>query len=499
MPARFSLLPSGFFPWLRAIPEARLDSDPVVSVMIPPRDFMECQKMKNTFGAQVLTRLAIPLVLVSAAVLPQTASAIPLVVSEFNSLYVGVDGTVSTAVSGVETYDFVGLGIRSTDPGLTGNAPFGGNPDGTLGVAGGATLNLNYRPATIGAPAFRPLDNSVLVGGALNSSGTLNVNGGSVNAPMLFAGQADNARPSSGTVNITSGGQFNATLDSGPAGPIPGFPAVNIGRGLGSTGNVTVSGAGSQLNAAAGMISVGREGTGSLSVLGGGTVTAGNTVFLSTVSGTGSSSVLVQGAGSKLDAGSSDILTGIAIDKSSAVTHGTAELNVRDGGEVKGNVFLGAGGTLKGDGLIIGNVSNSGGIVSPGNSPGTLHINGNYSQNGGVLVIEIAGPSVFDMLDVTGTAVLDNVLIRFTFTGGYGPSAGDQFDFFKASAINFIAPSFEIVGLQNGFQYGVSDVNGILSLNARSDGTPLPEPYTLLLTSLGLLMIAVFRARRGQE
>jgi hypothetical protein len=40
---------------------------------------------------------------------------------------------------------------------------------------------------------------------------------------------------------------------------------------------------------------------------------------------------------------------------------------------------------------------------------------GDYSQDGGLIVIEIAGPSAFDILDVTGAVMLDNVLIRFVF------------------------------------------------------------------------------------
>lgn len=418
-----------------------------------------------------------------------SAKAIPVVVSEFNSLYVGVDGTGSKSVSGTETYDFVGLGVRSTDPLLTGNSPFAGNPVGVLDVATGATLNLNYLPGTIGAPIQRPLDNSVLVGNSVGATGTLNVTGGTVNAPMLFAGQADNGRPSTGTVNITAGGQFNATLDSGATGPLPGFPAVNIGRGLGSTGSVTVSGAGSALTAAGGMLSLGREGTATLNVQSGGVVTTGNTVFLSSVSSAGSSNVLVEGAGSRLDAGTSDILVGIATDKSNALTHGTAELNVRDGGEVKGSVYVGAGGTLKGNGLITGNIVNNGGTVLPGNSPGTLHVNGNYSQTGGLLVIEIAGPSIFDMLDVTGSVLLDNVLIRFVFTGGYGPSAGDRFDFVQAASLSLKDLSFEVGGLQDGFLYAVSDSNGMLGLTARSAGVPVPEPESIVLTALGVLMV----------
>ena len=38
------------------------------------------------------------------------------------------------------------------------------------------------------------------------------------------------------------------------------------------------------------------------------------------------------------------------------------------------------GGVLGGDGTVIANVSNTGGTVAPGASPGTLTINGDYTQ-----------------------------------------------------------------------------------------------------------------------
>jgi T5SS/PEP-CTERM-associated repeat protein len=252
---------------------------------------------------RLMPRMA-SIVLAVAIALPATgALALPTVVNEFNSLYVGVDGVGAASVSGTATYDFVGIGVRSTDPQLTGHAPFAGNPVGTLDVGVGATLNLNYLPGTIGAPVFRPLDNSVVVGNSLGTTGTLNVSGGAVSAPMLFVGQADGLRPSTGTVNITAGGQFNATLDSSATGPLPGFPAISIGRGLGSVGTINVSGAGSRLDASVGMMSLAREGNGTLNVQAGGVVAVGNTVFLSTISSAGSATVRVDGPGSMLDAG----------------------------------------------------------------------------------------------------------------------------------------------------------------------------------------------------
>ena len=59
------------------------------------------------------------------------------------------------------------------------------------------------------------------------------------------------------------------------------------------------------------------------------------------------------------------------------------------------------------------------GTVSPGNSPGTLTIVGNYTQgSSGNLAMEIAGPNNFDRLVVSGTASLAGTLTVTTVNGG---------------------------------------------------------------------------------
>jgi hypothetical protein len=63
------------------------------------------------------------------------------------------------------------------------------------------------------------------------------------------------------------------------------------------------------------------------------------------------------------------------------------------------------GGMLTGDGLVVGNVINSG-TVSPGLPLGQLTINGNYTQTvAGVLMIELGGTTtnLYDRLQVTGS------------------------------------------------------------------------------------------------
>jgi outer membrane autotransporter protein len=75
-------------------------------------------------------------------------------------------------------------------------------------------------------------------------------------------------------------------------------------------------------------------------------------------------------------------------------------------------VFVNPAGLLGGHGVLFGHVFNSG-VVSPGTSPGTLHVKGNYAQSStGTLRIEVGGrkSGQFDVLEVGGHASLDGTL-----------------------------------------------------------------------------------------
>lgn len=96
------------------------------------------------------------------------------------------------------------------------------------------------------------------------------------------------------------------------------------------------------------------------------------------------------------------------------------------------NVFSGA--TLGGSGYIVGNVVNNG-IVAPGNSPGSLLIEGDFTQtSSGTLQIEVASGSVFDELIVFGTATLGGTLEIQNFNGNT-LSYGQQIPFLYADSI----------------------------------------------------------------
>ncbi len=90
------------------------------------------------------------------------------------------------------------------------------------------------------------------------------------------------------------------------------------------------------------------------------------------------------------------------------------------------NVLINPTGALSGMGTIVGNVINSG-ILSPGSSPGTMTINGNYTQNSNsTLLIEIASDRSFDQVAVGGSAQLEGTL-QVQLLDGFVPDAGSKF------------------------------------------------------------------------
>ncbi|TSA34114.1 MAG: hypothetical protein D4R65_06725 [Verrucomicrobiaceae bacterium] len=89
---------------------------------------------------------------------------------------------------------------------------------------------------------------------------------------------------------------------------------------------------------------------------------------------------------------------------------------------------------MTGHGLLNGDLLNQG-TVAPGNSPGTLTISGNFTQTStGTLQIQIASPTVFDQLVVSGTASLAGTLQVESY-GGYQLQYGEQFTFLHAGSI----------------------------------------------------------------
>lgn len=88
---------------------------------------------------------------------------------------------------------------------------------------------------------------------------------------------------------------------------------------------------------------------------------------------------------------------------------------------------------LGGSGTLTGNLLQTGGILAPGNSPGTFTVDGDYTLSGGTLSIEIAGLAAgsFDRVLVSGMATLSAGAVSVSLSG-FSPVAGDSWDIVEA-------------------------------------------------------------------
>lgn len=151
------------------------------------------------------------------------------------------------------------------------------------------------------------------------------------------------------------------------------------------------------------------------------------------------------------------------------------------------------GGLLTGAGTVVGNVNNSGGLVSPGASAGTMIINGTYTQGAsGSLLIELGGllDGQFDFLDVNGPAYLDGRL-EIAFLDGFWPQVGDTF-----RALEYYSHSGEFASIDAltcpAYRFGIDYGSTGMTLVT----TAVPEPTTLGLLTVGIgLLLARRRSR----
>ena len=211
---------------------------------------------------------------------------------------------------------------------------------------------------------------------------------------------------------------------------------------------------------------------GSLNLIGSPTITTESGVT-ATINATlaGAGGITKEGVGTLILNGANTYLGTTAIDAGSLIV---------DGSIASAQTFVNAGGLLGGNGIIGGDLTNSG-IVSPGHSPGslgTLTVNGNYTQNAnGTLRIEIAGtaPGQFDLLAVGGHASLAGTL-QLIRLGNFQLQVGDKLTFLTAQGgvsgtfstiqnpfvsntlikaeINILANAVQLEGTQGSFTAG---------------------------------------------
>jgi autotransporter-associated beta strand protein len=299
---------------------------------------------------------------------------------------------------------------------LSGASSFSGTvgigADATLGLIGAASLaaasqiQFEYTGASTGA-----FDISGTNAGASVNVLSDTVGGGVVNLGSrtlsiaqnsTFAGVLRDGGSGGGT-----GGQLNvagATTTLGGANTYTGATTVQGGARLALTGagSITTS---SQVNLA-GILAVfdiaaaagGRSiqsltgQAGSVVALGANSLTVGNsasTTFAGSIAGTGT--LIKQGTGTLT-------LTGANAVGGTTVNGGLLVVN----GSLTGGVTVAAGGAIGGIGTISGPFVSNGGILAPGNSIGTLNVNGSFAQNGTTYAVEVNAGGQSDLINVSG-------------------------------------------------------------------------------------------------
>ncbi len=152
-------------------------------------------------------------------------------------------------------------------------------------------------------------------------------------------------------------------------------------------------------------------------------------------------------------------------------------------------------GTLTGSGVIIGNLMLAG-VLKPGDSgPGSITIQGNYSQSRpGLLDEELVSPSQYNRTDITQSAALDGTLY-IHLSDGFVPAVGQTFEImdFASSTGTFDRVLGEY--LDDGEKFDVIYNPTNVMLDVVSSG-PTPEPGSLFLFGSGILGLSVFLRKR---
>ncbi|MEM7077630.1 MAG: hypothetical protein AAF513_03275 [Pseudomonadota bacterium] len=381
----------------------------------------------------------------------------------------------------------------------------GGN--GEVNVTNGGRL-IVQDPNGYGADDGIQLGRSV---GSATGSGVMNVDGAGSSVAVVgnnafinigganhnFAGTAAGR----GELNVTNGASIS--VDGGA-----GFGLISLARGGGSTGRMLVSGNSTvDITGAQPLLTVadsfsgatGNSGSGSLVITDGGQMrlqaTTPGASFAAVGFGLGSGSVAIDNGGLL------DIDGRLFISRNTQANDtqtGTVRVNgsgvlAADLTTVGNGTRAGINGILAGTGTVVGNVLvQTGGLLDPGLSPGTLTIDGDLSFDGGNLLIEIAGRNAgqFDFLDISGIADFNTANIEFAFLNGFRPSQNDVFNFVSAqSLLGLDAANVVFSGLGSGFEF--------LFKGGALVTASVPTPMALPLLVLGLFALIVRCRRRG--
>lgn len=303
-------------------------------------------------------------------------------------------------------------------------------------ITGSGTFDLASGTTTVGASDTFSVASLHIDGGTLTLDQDLSI-------PTLIS--TGGHRNGTGTLTVTGTADFSGlSLDTATTTVASSVPSFNIGEFL-NVGS-TFTGTNATLNLDTPTTYAQSSDSNGIN-LGGGVLNIASTFTMSGagiqagINDTGGSPLVhVLSTGSLIRDTSSGSVATPPIDNegivsvqtgtlsASGLTQGAGTLTVAAGGELDGSVVLN-GGTLDGNGTLGGPLSNPGGTVAPGSSPGTLTVTGDYTQgSGGTLAEDITGTTPgtqFDRLFVGGNLSLDGTLA--IQSQSFTPASTDSF------------------------------------------------------------------------
>lgn len=428
----------------------------------------------------------------------------------------------STLANSRSTALFIG-GTSDTLPGGKGQALVSGagsaiavsGSDPYIGVGVGAQSSGQLTIQNQGS-----VSSSSMSVGRSGGIGVLKLDGGVLN----LSGQHTGNNGSGANLSIGLGGGTGvATVDHGSVITLTNMGSAGTSLNLGGTtiypggdGSLTLTG-GSQIKLIAApnraAVTVGRDGSAFMRVRGGSTLDVGDgAIFVGRLPG--SDGTLIVSEGSTVTAG----WVGVGRNKAAGqpdVDGGTATMVLNNSTLTAPNIVIGTNGFLGGNGTIVGNVVNHG-IFSPGNSPGTMFIQGAYTAaSGSRLIMEVqddgAGGFNTDRVIFGEGSALDLAALKveFRFLGATDPNAfqaSGSFDidtFFQARSAAGVDSALAHALFSTASFSAQADRYTISNFSFSSDGgavfsaAAVPEPQSGLLLLAGLALVAGARRQRA--